>query len=233
MSLKKDTSTIKRFLLDRYKNNLAAILIFGSANTGHFVKGKSDIDIIILLKKKDKLNFEKEKEDLFKKTRPFNWSIVHFKTLKEYGEHIYKEASWSSWITVILGSEKIYSTKEFLKFKNELIKRPISKKKLKEYLDDKDDVEIKGYFKRLNGYDLTKSLMSHLRRKLQIITYFKTQKLIFGYEKCLEKNKLTELEKGCLEKLWNFYIKRKRLTKEQVKYYTNLAEELTKTIKKF
>ena len=42
MSLEDSLNKIRGFILARYQDNLAAILIFGSANTGHFREGKKD-----------------------------------------------------------------------------------------------------------------------------------------------------------------------------------------------
>ena len=66
MTLEKHLKKIKNFLLDRYKDNLAAILIFGSANTGQWEEGISDIDHMIFLKKLNGLNLNKESKFLFK-----------------------------------------------------------------------------------------------------------------------------------------------------------------------
>ena len=64
--MKKLEKRIIDVCLRRYKENLAAILIFGSYTTGKFVLGKSDIDAIILFKWRDNLDFEKEKYKLEK-----------------------------------------------------------------------------------------------------------------------------------------------------------------------
>ena len=64
MSLKKSLKNIKGFLKKRYKGNLAAILVFGSAVTNHYIEGKSDIDTIILLKEQKGLDLKKESKFL-------------------------------------------------------------------------------------------------------------------------------------------------------------------------
>lgn len=50
--LENSLRNIKNFILRRYKDNLAALIVFGSANTGHFREGESDIDTMIFLKNK-------------------------------------------------------------------------------------------------------------------------------------------------------------------------------------
>lgn len=164
-------------------------------NTGEFVEGKSDIDLIILLKKKNGINFEKEFKNIAEGLKEYNLSIVHLKTINSYEKHIYKKGSWSSWITVINGSKKLYSTKEFKEFRKRLIKRPIPKKKLIEYLKHKDKFELKEYLKKDKGRIKAKGFFLHLRRKIQIINYYKTNKIIFDYKKCLKKVNLKGEEK--------------------------------------
>lgn len=229
MSLKNRLENIKRFLKKRYKNNLAAILIFGSANTGEYRERESDIDTIILLKKQNNFDFKKELKFVSKKFKSENFAIHHLTTIKNYEKHIYDEGSWSSWITTIKGCKKIYSTSEFLKFRKRLISKPISQKKLIKYLKKKDEFELK---EKLTGYKKTKWIMSHLRRKLQVMNYFEGKELIFDYEKCFNNINLVNDEKRKLEKLYNSYGKRKSLSKREVQEYYKLAEELTRRILK-
>lgn len=232
MTLKSSLNKIKKFLIKRYSNNLDAFLVFGSANTGPFLEGKSDIDIIILLKRKNKINLEKENLFLFKKFKKEKLKIVHLKTIKDYEKHIYKKGSWASWITVINGSKKILSSKEFEDFRKRLILKPIPRKKLIEYLKHKDKFELKGYFKKRKGFILTKAYFSHLRRKIQIINYFQNGKIIFDYEKCLKNIRLEKEEKEKLKKLHEIYKKRMRMSKKQILYYNKLAEKFTNKILK-
>ena len=232
MSLENSLENIKRFLKKRYKDNLAAIVVFGSANTGHYKDGESDIDLILLLKSKKRLNMEEERESLFEDFEKENAKIIHFKTLSNYEKHIYKKGSWSSWITIIDGSKKIYSTPEFQKFRKRLIFKPIPKKKLIEYLKTKDRFELEGYLKKEKGFVLTKGLFSHIRRKLQIINYFENQDIIFDYERCLDNINLVNDKKRKLEKLYSYYNKRKSLPKNGIKNYYKTAKDLTKRILK-
>ncbi|MAH03872.1 hypothetical protein CMI39_03760 [Candidatus Pacearchaeota archaeon] len=216
MSLKKSLEKINKFLKEKYKDNLAAILIFGSANTGEFVEGKSDIDIIIILKRKNKLNYKKENIFLHKKFRKENWSIHHFISIKDYEKYIYKKGSWASWITIIDGSKKIYSTKEFKGFKKRLINKPLLKKSVIKYIKIKD-LRIKNtYPKSRKGFSLTKGMMQNLRLRMQIIVYFKHKKIIFDYKKCFKILKLTEEDK--ISKICEDYCKRRKLTKKEFEY---------------
>lgn len=233
MSLENNIRKVKEFFLKRYKNNLATILIFGSANTGHFVEGKSDIDTIVLLKKQNKLDLEKELESLFDIFEKIKLRILHFKTLNNYRKHIYDKGSWASWITVTNGSRKVYSTKEFHEFRKHLISNPIPKKKLKEYIKEKDKFELEGYFKKIKGSDLTKGFFSHLRRKLQIINYYENKKIKFDYKKCLREINIDKEKRNKLERLYKLYEKKEKLSKKEINYYRNLADEFTKRINLF
>jgi len=215
--------------LRKYNENLAAILIFGSYNTGQFVFGISDIDAIILFKRRENIDFENEKYELGNELEDIRLKILHFKTLKDYEEHIYNKGSWSSWITVIKGSKILYSTHEFEDFKKRLENNPISKERLKEYIKDKDKFELEGYLKESSGWDLTKGLFSHIRRKLQILNYYKGNELNFDYNTCLiNLGDINGREK--LERLKELYNKRRVLYKKEFESYVKLANLLTEKI---
>lgn len=128
MSLENSLERIRASLFDRYRDNLAAILIFGSANTGNFIEGKSDIDTILLLKKRDKLNLEKETEFLLKTLKSENFATQYFNTVNGLKKYIRKRTSFSTYITIIAkdGSRVLYSTPEFERTKTWLVKHPPS-----------------------------------------------------------------------------------------------------------
>jgi len=87
-----------------------------------------------------------------------------------------------------------------------------------------------GYLRKIKGFALTKGLSSHIRRKLQIINYFENKKIVFDYEKCLSDVILEKEQKDKLKKLYNYYIKRKRLPKKETQDYYEIAEKLAKRI---
>ena len=230
MSLENNLQNIKKFLLERYKDNLAGILIFGSANTNHFIEGKSDIDHMIFLKRKNNINFKKELKYLFRKLKNYHFSSQYMNSLKGIKEYIKKRKSFSTYITIVSddGSRVIYSTPEFEKTKEWLLKHPFKKKEIKNFVREKDKFELDGYFKDIKNYELTKALMSHIRRKLQIINYLKTGKLIFDYEKCIRNARLDNEKE--LERLYEVYKHRGKLSKKEINYYYTLARELTEKI---
>jgi len=232
MSLEDNIQRIRNFLLDRYKNNLAAILIFGSANTNHFVGGKSDIDHMIFLKTLGGIDTSEEIKLLFDKLKSENFASQYFNSLKGVKDYIKKRKSFSTYITIVSkdGSRTVYTTPEFERTREYLRKHPFTRKEIQEQIQEKDKFELDGYFREINDYNLTKALMSHLRRKLQVINYFKTGKLVFDYESCLKGISLVKNEREELERLYNLYQKRKSLSKKDVKYYGGLAQKFTERI---
>ncbi|MBI2448823.1 nucleotidyltransferase domain-containing protein [Candidatus Pacearchaeota archaeon] len=234
--------------LERYNGNLAAVLIFGSYNTGPFVEGISDLDTIMLFKDENNMDLRKEQDELRDKLSDVNLSIHHFRTIKDYEEHIYEECSWSSWITVICGSRIAYSTKEFEDFRQRLIDNPIPKDKLINYLKHKDKVDLEG-LNNTDGWNLTKALFAHIRRKLQILNYYvrignnsehpknlknkrksfsdSEDKLDFDYDKCLSNLRGIEYQKE-LRILGYLYKKRKSLGKNSIDGYIKIAKYLAK-----
>jgi len=230
MEDKKLENSIVETCLKRYNGNLGAVLIFGSYNTGNFISGKSDVDLIILFKEKNNMKFQAEQDFLcHKEFANIPVSIIHFRTLDDYKEHIYEEGSWSSWITCIIGSKTIYSTTEFEEFKKFLSENPIPKQDLLDYLKNKDEIELNGYFKKLNGWDLTKAYFSHLRRKLQILNYFEGHKLEFDYSSCLN-NLRNILNHNEFDEISLMYSNRSKMNKSKSKKFYALANELTKVI---
>ena len=232
MLLEKDIQKIKDFLLKRYGTNLATILIFGSANTGHYIEGKSDIDHIILLKKLNGLDVSQEMSILIRKLKSFHFAIQYLNDLEGIKNYINKRKSFSTYITLVSedGAKVIYTTSEFEKTRKYLKEHPLAKRDIKEQLKEKDKFELEGYFKEIKGANLTKALMAHLRRKLQIINYFQTGKLTFDYERCLNTIKIDKRKKEQLEKVYSTYSKRKDLTKGEVNICEKLARELTQRI---
>ena len=117
MSLEDSLNKIRGFILARYQDNLAAILIFGSANTGHFREGKSDIDTILLLKRQQNINFNKEIKFLLEALKSEHFATQYFYTLIGIKKHIRERGSWSTYITIVSedGSKVLYSTPEFEK----------------------------------------------------------------------------------------------------------------------
>lgn len=234
MSLETSLQKIKNFLVERYGDNLAAILIFGSANTGGFIERESDIDNIIFLKQQKNLNIQKEIKFLINELKSENFATQYFHTLEGIKEYLKERSSWSKYITIVAkrGSRILYSTPEFEETKEWLRKHPPTKKGIKGYLKRKDKVELKGYFKKTKGYWLTKALLSHLRRKLQLINYYENKSLEFDFKRCLDNINLDKIEKNKLDVLYHKYKTRDVLPDKEVNNYYKIAEEFTNRILK-
>lgn len=232
MSLENNIQIIRNFLLERYKNNLAAILIFGSANTNHFRDSKSDIDHMIFLKRLNGIDISEEIKFLFDRLKTENFASQYFNDLQGLKDYIKNRKSFSTYITIASkdGSRTVYTTPEFERTREYLRKHPPTKEEIKEHLKEKDEFELNGYFRKIKGYDLTKALMSHLRRKLQVMNYFQTGGLIFDYTACLNNREINQEDTKKLEKLYKTYEKRATLVDEEIDYYRNLAREFTNRI---
>lgn len=234
MELEKSIGNIREFILHRYKDNLAALLVFGSTNTGHFKEGKSDIDTMIFLKEWKELKSEQEIKLLFEKLRKYSFSTHYFHTLESIKEYIQNRTSFSTYIVIVSqdGSRILYSTPEFEKAKKFLIENPPAKESIKVYAREKDKFELDGYFKNETNLKRARSFFAHFRRKLQIINYFETGELIFDYGACLANISLPKKEKTELNKLYETYEKREAIDNNENKTYDKLARKLTRRILK-
>lgn len=234
MKLEESLTKIKEFLLDRYKDNLAGILLFGTANTGEFREGKSDIDTMIFVKEQRELNIEEEIKFLIEALKSNRFATQYFHTLEGIAKYIKERSSFSTYITIVGkdSSRTLYSTSEFEETRKNLGKNPPSKENLKKYIERKDEFELDGYFKDIEDFKLTKALFAHLRRKLQIMNFFKTGELVFDYKRCMSNLDFSANERKQLDSLYSDYSDRTFLTKQKVEEYSNLARQLTNMILK-
>jgi len=233
MAPKKQLAKIKRTLMKRYGKNLAGILIFGSANTGKFYQGKSDIDTIILLKNKEGLNFEEEIILLSDKLKKINFVTQYFHTLRSIKDQILKRKSWGAFIVIASreGGLVLYSTPEFQRLKQWFRKHPLKKKDCLKYLQEKNKTDVNGYFKKRKGYELTKSVMCHIRKQLQILNFLKNGLLIYDYKECLDYLNLDEKDNQKLLILYNKYKDRVSLKKSEVNTYYSYFRKLNSMIR--
>lgn len=232
MALENSLNKIKEFIHNRYKNNLAGLLVYGTANTGNFIEGKSDIDTMIFLKKLGNLELGEESNYLFNKLESEHFATQYFHTIDSIKNYIADRTSFSTYITIVSddGSKVLYSTPEFEKLKDYLRNNPPSKDSIKEYIKEKDKFELDGYFRDTDKFTLTKSLFAHLRRKLQIINYLQNNSLIFDFDKCLDNINLGNNEKRKLKNLYGSYKNRESIPGWEIRPYYNLAKQLTKKI---
>ncbi|MEK6875096.1 MAG: nucleotidyltransferase domain-containing protein [Nanoarchaeota archaeon] len=232
MTLEKSLTRIKEFLLDRYKDNLAGILLFGTANTGEFREGKSDLDTMIFVKEQKGLNIDDEIKFLIEALKSERFATQYFHTLEGIIQYITERSSFSTYITIVGedSSRILYSTPVFEETRQRLRENPPSKEDFKKYVKKKDEFELDGYFNGIEGFKLTKALFTHIRRKLQIMNYFKTGKLIFDYNNCANNLNLSASEKEDIEFLYDSYSKRKPLTTEEIDKFHQLAKQFTERV---
>ena len=229
MALEESLTLIRGFLLDRYKDNLAGVLLFGTANTGEFREGKSDIDTMIFVKEQRGLDINEEIKSLVDALKSERFATQYFHTLEGIVQYIKERSSFSTYITIVGedSSRTLYSTPEFGETRQRLRENPPSREDLKEYVNKKDEFELDGYFKDIEGFKLTKALFAHIRRKLQIMNYFKTGNLTFDYNRCADNLDLSTAEREEIDSLYKYYFKRKPLTSDEVNIYYQLAKQFT------
>lgn len=234
MTLEKSLTQIREFLLNRYRDNLAGILVFGTANTGEFKDGKSDIDTMIFLKEQRGLNIVDEIKSLIDALKSERFATQYFHTLEGIVQYIKERSSFSTYITIVgeNSSRTLYSTPEFEETRQRLRKHPPPKEDLKRYVKKKDEFELDGYFRDIEGFKLTKALFAHIRRKLQIMNYFKTGRLTFDYNKYVDNLDLSASEREGINSLYEDYSERKPLTTKEIDRYNQLAKQFTERITK-
>ncbi len=239
MNLENSLNKIKEYLLDKYKDNLAGALVLGSANTKHYLEGESDINTMVFVKEKGDLDFKDEIEKLTKELKDYKFQSQYFHSVDSIKEYLQKRKSFASYLVITAddGSIVLYDTPEFKEMKKWLRENPFSNEEIKEHVLEKDEFEIRGYMKekseeqfRGRNYRQTQNLLFHLRRKVQIMNYIDTKKLIFDLSDCLDNILLPLENKLGIYKLYEKYRKREILTKEQIQDYFNLAKELTNKI---
>jgi len=221
MALKKSLGKVKNFIKKRYKGNLAGLLIFGSANTGHFVEGKSDIDAIILLKNKEGVNFEEEIILLSDSLKSENFTTQYFHTLQSIKDYILEGKSWGTFITIVSddGCLVLCSSSEFEGLREWFVENPLDKDDCIKYLCGKNKSDVNGYFKKAKGYELTKSLMAHIRKQLQMLNFLKNGGLVYNYEDCLDNSELGSGDKDRLMVLYDKYSDREGLGRGAESYF--------------
>jgi len=167
---------------DKFGDNLAAIVVYGSYAGGYFDKNKSDYDVFVIFKEytpEGKNNLKKK----FKKI-----TLQYFLTTEDLINHV-RSGHWTVYITLLKGKLKIvYKTKEYKDF---------LKKLKKIYFFDFIDVAIieakavyeKRQLKKLKGFKALKWAFPSIRKKLQLLNYIRCKKPVWKFRKVLRKNK--------------------------------------------
>ncbi len=196
----------------KFKEDLVAIVIYGSYPWGYFDKNKSDYDVIIIFRdnipkgknpikkkfKKISLQYYDNCEGLIKKVKLGHWSI--YITLLTSGMILYEDQDYS----------KFLKTLKNINFRDELVK--VSLTELKKNTEEKINYEIK-ILKSRNGFEAIKWALPSIRKKLQLLTYIKNKKLLWDLNMNLILNKtlnkeekafILNLDKKVKKRLENF-----------------------------
>jgi len=171
---------------EEYRNNLLAIVIYGSYAWGYFDNQKSDYDVFVIFKNKtpkDKKVADKE----FKKKFP-KVSLQYYCSDDEL-IHKVNEGHWSVYITLLKSGRILYMTKDYKSF----LKR-LKKIDFIERLFDTAAMEYKAKFeidalKKIKGYKAAKWALPSIRKRLQLLTYIRKRKAIWSIKKVIKLNR--------------------------------------------
>ncbi|GEM_PF-4249710 len=166
----------------RFGGNLIAVGVFGSYALGYFDKKKSDYDVFVILKNPDKIS-RNAVERKFKK--------ISFQYLLSEDELIQRThfGHWTLFITLLTSARVVYSTKDYKRVLWRLKKINLFEKLIDlAALEAKTNSEIKSLAK-LKGYNAVKWALPSVRKRLQMLSYIRRKKLIWGLKNNLKRNK--------------------------------------------
>ncbi|MBS3174263.1 nucleotidyltransferase domain-containing protein [Candidatus Woesearchaeota archaeon] len=209
-----------------FKNNLMAIVIYGSYTYGYFDKKKSDYDVFVIFKNKIPM----EKNYLAKKFKKV--SLQYFCTSDQLIEKI-RHGYWTIYITLLKGSKVLYFSKDYSLFLKQISHI--------NFLEEIFDIIGMEYIERkrmkilnnLKGFKAAKWCLAEIRKRLQLLTYIRKCKLIWDFNKTVSINKdlFDKKEKQFLNALYKKVMLRKTDFSDYEKEFTlklvkKLDEEL-------
>jgi len=224
---------LKKFIdycKDKYKDNLFAIVIYGSYAWGYFDKKSSDYDVFIIFKNgtpKNKKLAQKEFNKLFPKI-----SLQYYCTAEELINKV-REGHWSIYITLLKSAKVLYKAKGYRKFL-----RRLKKINFIEQLLDTAAMEYKVKFeidvlKKIKGYKAAKWALPSIRKRLQLLAYIRKKKAIWDIKKVAKINKdiLTQEEIKFIIDLDKRVKKRENsFTKQDKKIAISIVEKLSNSV---
>jgi predicted nucleotidyltransferase len=219
---------------NKFKDNLFAIIIYGSYAWGYFDKEKSDYDIIVILKNKTKIN-KKEIEKIFPKL-----SLQYLMSKKEILNYTHL-GHFTTYITLLKSGRTLYVKRGYKRFLRKLRKTNLLERTFDAVaIAAKTTKEIK-QLESVRGYNGLKWALPAIRKRIQLLTYIRFKKLIWNLRLNLWKNRdiftkqerrfIIQLNKG-LRSRSNDFPKRKKtqaiaiLRKLRSELITNLTELL-------
>lgn len=205
---------LKKFIeycKEKYKNNLLAIIIYGSYAWGYFDKRKSDYDVFVIFKEKIPKSKKSAKIEFSKKFPKI--TLQYYCTADEI-IHKVNKGHWTTYITLLKSGRVLYKTKDYKKFLKSL-----KKIKFMGEILDAAAIEYNSLFEikelqKFRGYEAAKWALPCIRKRLQFLTYIKKKKTIWNLRRIIKMNK-------------------KILTKEERKFLLNLDNKVKSRSAKF
>jgi len=170
------------FCKNKYKDNLVAIVIYGSYAFGYFDKRKSDYDVFVIFKNKT-LKGKKEINKKFPKI-----SLQYFCTTNEL-IHKINQGHWSIYITLLKSARVLYKAKRY-----NLFLRRVKKLNFFRNVNWVTTIKRKTNFekealRKSKGYKAAKWALPSIRKRLQLLTYIRKKKIIWELKKIIKKNR--------------------------------------------
>ncbi len=196
-----------------FKDELVAIVIYGSYIWDYFDKEKSDYDLFVIFKDKT----PRKRKHISKKFKRV--ALQYFCNIDDIKRYIL-EGHWAIYITLLKGSKVLFKTKYYNKLIQHIRNMPHFKNNNILGIERK-----RGYIRNVlikkKGYSAIKWTLPELRKRLQLLTYIKKDKIIW------DLNKNIRLNKKFLNKEESDFIK-KLQKKESIR-----SNEFNKSDKKF
>lgn len=171
-----------KFCKEKYKENLMAVIIYGSYAWGYFDRKESDYDVAVIFR--DKTPSEhKEIDRRFPKV-----FLQYFCTADELLKKV-EAGHFTIYVTFLKSARVLYWTKDYKKVLKELKKVDFI-----EELADTTAMQYKANYeinclKKLKGYKGAKWALPCIRKRLQLLTYIRRRKPIWKLKKVVKMNK--------------------------------------------
>lgn len=207
---------LDKFIKDARKalgDNLLGIVVYGSRIWGYANDKDSEWDVYLFL---DNPSIIKIKDELIRMNPKVD--IEYFCSTNEFINGILNEGAWSSYAVLLKASVTVYKTEQFKKFirKLETI-RPNKKAIIGKYIQRKDKFDLAFYAKhRLTGFSAAKWSYHSINKRLQILTYLKSDIITVDLDIALKNTK------DLLDNKENTFIREtKKRTFERLEKFTS------------
>ncbi len=185
-------SYLKKFIVyckKEFKEELFAVIVYGSYPWGYFDKNESDYDLFVIFNEKV-IDKKEEIKRFFPKI-----SLQYYCTKEELLEKG-KLGGWAVYITLLKSGKVVYAKKEYKDFLKVLKKINFLEKLLDAYaLERKSNEEIK-VLKGRKGFQAVKWALPSIRKRLQLLFYLRKGKLEWDIKKVIKIKDFTNVEKS-------------------------------------